>query len=52
MSHEQIQKLLLDVSLVTKSAVKSQQHDFSFKKKKKKKKERKKERKNTYSVLF
>ena len=51
MSHEQIQKLLLDVSLVTKSAVKSQQHDFSFKKKKKKE-ERKKERKNTYSVLF
>ena len=51
MSHEQIQKLLLDVSLVTKSAVKSQQHDFSFKKKKKEE-ERKKERKNTYSVLF
>ena len=41
MSHEQIQKLLLDVSLVTKSAVKSKQQDFPFKKKKKEKKKEK-----------
>ena len=52
MSHEQIQKLLLDVSLVTKSAVKSQQHDFSFKKKKKRRRKKERKKKHLQCIIL